>query len=87
MWHHTLANLTVTICSPYVPALLLGPGAGLNIVRYNTVLDSTAYVKIMAPNTVLGSTVCIKNTVLGPRVHAINTALVELKVHCAGTQQ
>ena len=77
MWHHTLANLTVTICSPYVLALLLGPGAGLNRVSYNTVLDLTSYVKLMVPNAILGSTVYVKNTVLGSTSRAINTVLVD----------
>ena len=54
----------------------MGPGAGINTVHYNTVLDSKVYIKIMVPNTVLVSTVRVKNTVLGPIVRAINTVLV-----------
>ena len=77
MLYHTLVNLTVPICSSYVPDLLLGPGLGLNIVRYNTVLDSTVYVEIMVPNTLLGSTVCIKNKLIGSTACAINTVLVD----------
>ena len=38
--HHSLVNLTVPICRPYVLDLLLGTGARLNSMRYNTVLDS-----------------------------------------------
>ena len=68
--------MTVPIPRPYVPALLLGPGAVLNSLRYDEVLDSTSYVKIMVPNTALGSTVCIENTVLGSTECAINTVLV-----------
>ena len=72
-----LCNLTVTICRPYIPALLLGPSAGLNSVRYNNVLDSTSYVKILVSNTILGSSVCIKNTLLGSTSRTIITVLVE----------
>ena len=68
-------NLTVTICRPYFPASLLVPGAGLNIMQYNTVLNSTECVKITAPNTVLGSTVCLKNIAVGSTVRAINQYL------------
>ena len=56
MLHHNLVNLNVTIRRPYVPYLIFGPSAELNSVRYNTILDSTAYVKIMVTNTVLGYT-------------------------------
>ena len=69
-------NLTVTLCRPYVPALLLVPGAGLKIMQYNTVLNSTECVKITAPNTVLGSTVCLKNTAVGSTARAINPYLL-----------
>ena len=69
--------MTVTICIPYYPALILGPGTGLNIVHYNKVLDSTSYVEIMVPSTVLGSTLCVKNTVLVSTSRAINTVLVD----------
>ena len=62
----------MTIRRPYVTALLLGPGAGLNSVRYNIVLESTSYVAIMVPYKVLGSTVCVSNTVLGSTSRAIN---------------
>ena len=53
----------MTIRRPYVPDLILGTGSGLNIVRYSIVLELTAYAKIVVPNTVLGSTVCVKNAV------------------------
>ena len=57
-------------------ALLLGPGSGLNIVQYNTVLASTYYVKITVPNTVVGSIVCVKNVVLVSIVRSINQYLL-----------
>ena len=60
----------------YIPALLLGTGSGINIIRYNTVLDSTTYIKIMVPNTLLGSKVCVKNTVFGSTSLAINKYLL-----------
>ena len=66
----------MTIRRPYVPDLLLGTGAGLNIVRYNIVLELTAYAKIVVPNTVLGSTVCVKNTVFVSTSCAINQYLL-----------
>ena len=86
MLHKTLVNLTLTIRRKYVPDLLLGPGTGLNIVRCNTVIESTVYIKVTVSNTVLGSIVCIKNKVLGSTARDIDTVPVDLKVHCAGTQ-
>ena len=56
-----------------VPALILGTGGGINSVHYNIVLESKAYVKTTVPNKVLGSTVCVKNIVLGSKSRAINT--------------
>ena len=67
--------MTVPICRPYIPALLLGPGDGPDSARYNTVLDSIAYVKIAVPNKLLGSAVCIKNAVLVSTPCTINTVL------------
>ena len=62
-----MVNFTVTICRPYVPDLLLVTGAGLNSMRYNAVLDSTEYIEIMVPNTVLGTI-----TILGKIGHEFN---------------
>ena len=64
----------------------MSPGDGINSLFYNRLLDSTVYVKIMVPNTVLGSTVHIKNSVLDSTAHAISTVLVDENIHCAGTQ-
>ena len=69
--------MAVPIRRPYVPYLLLGTGAGLNSVRYNTVMDSTACVKIIVPNTILGSIVFIKNALLFSTERYINTVRVD----------
>ena len=66
--------MDVTVCRPYVPDLLSCPGDLLNSMRYNKLIDSTSYVKIGVPNTLLGSIerainqyLLIKNSiVLGP---------------------
>ena len=57
---------------PYVPVLLLGPGYGLKVVSYNKILESTPYVKVTVPNSVLGSTVCILKALLGSTACTIN---------------
>ena len=56
--------MTVTIYKPYDSDLLFGPGVGINIMGYNTVFESTECVKTTVTDTVLGSTVRIKNTVI-----------------------
>ena len=61
---------------PYIPALLLVTDSELNIVHYNKVIESTAYINITVSNTVLGSKMCIKNTVLGSKSRAINQYLL-----------
>ena len=66
----------MTISRPYVPYLLLGTSDGINIVRYNIVLDLTAYTKIEVPNTVLGSTACVKNDVFFSTACVINQYLL-----------
>ena len=60
----------------YVPDLILSSGAWLKSVQYNAELDSTVQVKIMASKTVLGSTVCVKNTVPGSKARAIHQYLL-----------
>ena len=53
-------NLNLTIRGPYVPDLLLVPITRINSVCYNTVHESTAYIKIMVPNIVLGLKIALK---------------------------
>ena len=76
--------MIVPTCRPYVPDLLLRPSAGLNIVRYNRLIDLTVRGKIMVPNTVLGTTVLINNPVLGSTSHTISIVLVVLKLIAQG---
>ena len=66
----------MTIRRSYVPDLLLGNSAGLNIMRYNTVLDLTEYAKMVVLDTVIGSTACVKNNVFVSTACAINQYLL-----------
>ena len=70
--------MTVPIRRLYAPDVLLGPRYVIKSVLYNTPIGSTAHIKTMLHNKILGSTVCIKNTVLGSTARAINTVLVYL---------